>query len=430
LGSRKQPQQPSSDGAAPGRRSPLSLIAAFLAGAAVAGLIAVAARPDPAPPAPAAAPALPPTARAQTSPSFDGKAGPWGVFEYTPIQIAPPADLIKVDGEIVPSRWFFRGLARRDVEQLFQQVGLDGAQLQTLARSPWKIAEAGVAVTPPPELILGLQPPARSALYAVLARNPENVHNSALAFEPDDLERRLAASKLAPATVDLFRRLLYRQGDMVFFADDRTLLPMITDAEERTRLILMLARQQTYAVRLKLNERSDLPQLLQYWGTPGRTKDIEPVLRSLVTVPGGYALDLAHLLPPIARRRIFTYPRPGKQGDETKNCHWTSLNFHRDPPIDQFADPAQAAKEVAAHYVPVTAPAFGDLVVLADKDSGAVVHSAVYLADDLVFTKNGFGLAEPWMYMPLDRMMKIYSLHLGQPDSVKVLLYRRRGVHT
>jgi len=59
-----------------------------------------------------------------------------------------------------------------------------------------------------------------------------------------------------------------------------------------------------------------------------------------------------------------------------------------------------------------------------------VVHSAVYLADDLVFTKNGFGLAEPWMYMPLDRMMKIYSLHLGQPDSVKVLLYRRRGVHT
>jgi hypothetical protein len=27
-------------------------------------------------------------------------------------------------------------------------------------------------------------------------------------------------------------------------------------------------------------------------------------------------------------------------------------------------------------------------------------------------------------------MMKIYSLHLGHPDSVKVLLYRWRGVHT
>jgi hypothetical protein len=406
------------------------LIAAFLAGAAVAGLIAFAARPDPTPPAPAAAPALPPNAQAQTSPSFDGKTGSWGVFEYTPIRIAPPADLIRVDQEIIQSRWFFRGLARREVDQLFQQVGLDPDQLQTLARSPWKIGEGGTTVTPPPGLILGLQPPARSALYAVLARNPENVHNSALAFEPDDLESRLAASKLAPATVDLFRRLLYRQGDMVFFADDRTLLPMIADPEERTRLVLMLARQQTYAVRLKLNERSDLPKLLQYWGTPGRSKDIEPLLRSLVTVPGGYALDLAHLLPPVARRRIFTYPRPGKQGDETKNCHWTSLNFFRDPAIDQFADPAQAAKEVAAHYLPVTAPTFGDLVVLADKDSGAVVHSAVYLADDLVFTKNGFGLAEPWMYMPLDKMMKIYSLHLGQPDSVKVLLYRRRGVHT
>jgi hypothetical protein len=429
MGSQQKPRPPAAS-PAPARRSPLPLIGAFVAGAAVAGGVALATRPPEPPPAPVAAPPLPPTAQGPASPSFDGKAGPWGVFEYTPIQIAPPADLIKVDGEIVPGRWFFRGLARRQVEQLFQQAGLDAAQLEVLARSPWKTAEGGVTVTPPSELILGLAPPARSALYAVLARNPENVHNSALAYEPDDLERRLAASKLAPATVDLFRKLLYRQGDMVFFADDRTLLPMITDAEERTRLVLMLARQQTYAVRLKLNEHSDLPQLLKYWGTPGRTKDIEPLLRSLVTVPGGYALDLAHLLPPIARRRIFTYPRPGKQGDETKNCHWTSLNFHRDPPIDLFADPAQAAKEVAAHYVPVTTPTFGDLVVLADRESGAVVHSAVYLADDLVFTKNGFGLAEPWMYMPLDRMMKIYSLHLGQPDSVKVLLYRWRGVHT
>ena len=404
---------------------------AFAAGAGLAGLLAVALRPDrPGVAPPSATPVLPPTAQAQTSPSFDGKPGPWGVFEYTPIQIAPPADLIQVSGEIVPVRWFFRGLTRQQVEQLFQQAGLDAAQLDTLARSPWKTGDGGVAVTPPSSLILELQPPVRSALYAVLARNPENVHNSALAFDPDDLERRLAASKLAPATVDQFRRLVYRQGDMVFFADDRTLLPMIADAEERARLVLMLARQQTYAVRLKLNERSDLPRLLQYWGTPGRTKDIEPILRSLVTVPGGYALDLAHLLPPIPRRRIFTYPRPGKSGDETKNCHWTSLNFLRDPPVDLFADPAQAAKEVAAHYVPVTAPTFGDLVVLADRESGAVVHSAVYLADDLVFTKNGFGLAEPWMYMPLDRMMRIYSLHLGQPDSVKVLLYRRRGVHT
>jgi hypothetical protein len=427
MGSQKQPRQ-SHPPTPPARRSPLPLIGAFLAGAAVAGGIALGTRPDEPPRSPAAA--LPPTAQAPASPSFDGKPGPWGVFEYTPIQIAPPADLIQVAGDVVATRWFFRGLTRRQVEHLFQQAGLDTGQLQLLARSPWKIGDGGAAVTPPSQLILGLAPPARSALYAVLARSPENVHNSALAFEPDDLEQRLAGSKLSPATIELFRKLLYRQGDMVFFADDRTLLPMIADADERTRLVLMLARQQTYAVRLKLSERSDLPQLLQYWGTPGRTKDIEPILRSLVTVPGGYKLDLAHLLPPIARRRIFTYPRPGKGGDEAKNCHWTSLNFHREPAIDLFADPAQAAKEVAAHYVPVTTPTFGDLVVLADRESGAVVHSAVYLADDLVFTKNGFGLAEPWMYMPLDRMMKIYSLHLGRPDSVKVLLYRRRGVHT
>jgi hypothetical protein len=55
------------------------------------------------------------------------------------------------------------------------------------------------------------------------------------------------------------------------------------------------------------------------------------------------------------------------------------------------------------------------------------VHSAIYLADDLVFTKNGFGFAEPWLYMELGSMADLYSLMLGKRGSIKILLYRRRG---
>jgi hypothetical protein len=330
-----------------------------------------------------------------------------------------------VDGDIDPVRWHLPGYTRASAEQMFRSVGLGDDQLQALG-ADWTVKADSVSVTPPASLILDLSPQVRGALYAVLARHPENVHNAALAFRPAELESRLARSDLSPATVALFRRLLYQRGDLIFFADDRTLLPMLEDHGERARLVLLLARQQTYAVRLKLDSRSDLGQLLQYWGKPGRSKDIEPLLRSLMAVPGGYALDVAHLLPAIPRRRIFTYPRPGRSGDEAKNCHWTSLNFHSEMPDDRLGAPAVAAKEVATRYQQVTEPTFGDVVVLIDKATGVVVHSAIYLADDVVFTKNGFGLAEPWIYMPLAQMLELYSLHLGKEEAVEVLLYRRR----
>jgi hypothetical protein len=411
----------------------LRLLLAFAAGAVVAALIAVACWPAlPASPgttraAVADPPGAPSATPGRATPiSFEGQPGPWGVLEYTPISIAPPRDLIDVNGDITPTRWTFPGRSRAEAESLLREAGLEPAQLAAL-KDGWKLSPGRVTVTPDPAVILGLTPPVRAALYAVLARHPENVQNGAMAFNPRDLEQRLAGSGLAPASVDLFRRLLYQRGEVVFFADDRTLLPLLPTPDERMRMVLVLARQQTYAVRLRIDGKSDLQALLAYWGSPGRTKDIEPILSSLATVPGGYALDLAHLLPAIPRRRIYTYPRPGNSGDDSKNCHWTSLNFHSDTAADRLADVTAARNEVAAHYREVKQPAFGDLVLLVDGDSGTVVHSATYLADDLVFTKNGFGFAEPWMYMELGAMSELYSLMLGKPGSIKILLYRRRG---
>ena len=415
----------SSPAVPPGGRRPL--LVAFLSGA---GLTVTAwagwrtSRSQPVVPLRPATPIVAPP-RIQ-GPGFQGKAGPWGVLEYTPIAIAPPRDLIKTDGEITPTRWVFPRHSRAQAERVLELTGIGQSELDHLRASGWKSRDGAVSVVPPPSLILGLAPEVRSTLYAILARYPENVQNAALAFRHDRLEARLAQSGLSPASIEAFRRLLYRRGGVVFFADDRTLLPMLEGSEERTRMVLLLAREDTYAVRLKIDSRTTVRQLLEYWGRPGRSKDIEPILSSLSGVPGGYALDLAHLLPAVPRRRIYTYPRRDNSGDEAKNCHWTSLNFFNEMPDDRFIDPSAAQAEVAAHYRPVEQPAFGDLVVLADAETGTVVHSATYLADDLVFTKNGFGLAEPWMYMQLAPMAQLYSLQLGRSDAIKILLYRRR----
>jgi hypothetical protein len=403
----------------------------FVVGVVATAVTSWAMWPEPASP-PAAAPPRPPAeapstpAPPRSSISFDGKAGPWGRLEYTPIVIAPPRELLKVDGEITPTRWAFPGYSRAKVEQLLRAVGLDASELATLAASPWKVNDTMTSVTPPPSLILELKPEVRSDLYAVLARFPENLHNAALAFTPETLERRLAGSGLSPRSVGLFRRLVYRQGDVLFFADDRALLPLLDSPEQRARLALFLARKETLAVRLKIDAKTDIDQLLRYWGFNGRSKDIEPILASLLEVPGGYELDMAHLLPAIPRRRIFTYPRPGPSGDEAKNCHWTSLNFHRETADDRLTNMAAAKAELAAHYRRVTEPTFGDLVMLLDADTSSVVHTATYLADDLVFTKNGIGLAQPWLYMPLRSLADLYGLQLGKPGGIKILLYRRK----
>jgi hypothetical protein len=389
-----------------------------------------AASPPPVPAAAAAATSALPTGARPTNETegqtFLGKPGPWGVLEYTPIVIAPPRDLIDVDSEITPTRWSFPQHTRAEAEATLVSAGLEPPALAALAAAGWRVGGGAAVVIPPRELIVGLPPEVRASLYAVLARYPENAHGAALAFTAAELERRVAASGLAPATVALLRGLLYRRGDTVFFADDRTLLAVLNDREERARAALFLARQETYAVRLRIDPGTDLHRVLQYWGKPGRSKDIEPILTSLAAVPGGYALDLAHLLPPIPRRRIYTYPRPDQRGDEARNCHWTSLNFHAETPDDHFINVKDARAEVNARYRQVAEPAFGDLVVLVDRDTGTVVHSATYLADDLVFTKNGFGFSEPWMYMQLAVMAEQYALQLGKPGGIKILLYRRR----
>jgi hypothetical protein len=307
-------------------------------------------------------------------------------------------------------------------------AGLDEDQQRALAAGKWQPTPEGVSVTPPPEVIVGLAPPARAALYSVLARYPQNAHNGAVSFPPETLDARIAESGLQPATIDLFKRMLYRQGSNLFFADDRTLLPMIRDPQERRRAAVLLSRQETYIVRLKIDRQTDVDRLVQYWGGQRRTKDIEPLLESLVKVPGGFALDLVHLLPAIPRRRLYTYPRAGR--DEEKNCHWSSFNFYGETPDDRLIEVPVARHELETQYRQVSEPRFGDVVVLVDRETSGVVHSAVYLADDLVFTKNGFGATQPWLYMQLRTLTELYSAHLGKPDGVKVVLFRRKNAPT
>ena len=63
--------------------------------------------------------------------------------------------------------------------------------------------------------------------------------------------------------------------------------------------------------------------------------------------------------------------------------------------------------------------ALGDLAIFLDQQ-GNCFHSAVYVADDVLFTKNGTSFSHPWMYMRMDEMKEFYP----RPGTITVRFYR------
>jgi hypothetical protein len=65
----------------------------------------------------------------------------------------------------------------------------------------------------------------------------------------------------------------------------------------------------------------------------------------------------------------------------------------------------------------------GDLIVFMTGPSD-IIHSCVYIADDVVFTKNGSRPSNPWMFMRLEDMKDFYPTET--PLTVSFL--RHKGI--
>ena len=66
----------------------------------------------------------------------------------------------------------------------------------------------------------------------------------------------------------------------------------------------------------------------------------------------------------------------------------------------------------------------GDVIALLDAE-GDLYHVVVYLADDLVFTKNGTSPLAPWTIMPLQRVKDYYR---NQSDNPRLIYHRRHDL--
>jgi hypothetical protein len=354
---------------------------------------------------------------------------PWGELMETDVTLEQPEEYVAFAAMTeAGTSWIFDEADPQKIRTLLLECGFSPEQASGVLAAGGPIPDGpGWKSAPGDALVLSIRPEARAKLYEILARNTANTSIHRPYFIPDGtFDSMFTGTGLSKDTIDLVRQLLYPQGRSMCFSDIGVILGRIPDENTKLAFVKALTRQTAVLVRLRIRPDTDIDKLLGYWtsGSGARAKDVRPMLEALKRLHGGGSVGLGFLLPPFARERLYTSPEPTKAGDIAEDCHWSAMNFFSDTPDERFADRAFVGKYIDENYYQIARPSvLGDLVFFLN-DKNEVIHSAVHIADDLVFTKNGENYAQPWI---LTRMKDLEATYLSAGD-FKAVFYRRKNL--
>jgi hypothetical protein len=340
-------------------------------------------------------------------------SGPWGDLIQSDISLERPAEYLTDEVTTPkPEVWNFNGMKPAAVRALLIKNGLTDAQAaEASAPDICQETSTGTQITPSARFLFSLRPAERQRLYPALAGMGVNLYlDYPYIFPAETIASIYTDSRLHPDDVALFKRLAYPNGVAQQLADYPFLLTQIPTVERRVALTRSLSRQQAVLVRLQVNPNADIDKIAAYWGHMPNIHftDLRPLLESLKQLPEGGNISLLYLLPKFARDRLYTFPLPPEAGEPTMDCHWSTFNFCNDPPDNRFNDPNYAIQFIQKNYYQIAAPSvYGDILLLLN-EKNEIKHSAVFLADDLVFTKNGNNYRQPWMIMRISDLLATY----------------------
>jgi hypothetical protein len=360
----------------------------------------------------------------------DGRTGPWGVLEYKPIRIELPDEFVFVPpANQPPIRWFFHGQSKPRAIEAMQKAGLTKDQLDAMEKAGWKNETGGCSVEPGDALLLSLPPEVRAALYSILVEMPENSRQiDPIWFRPGQVDERLKDSGLAERSLELLKGLLYPQGKkLLLFADFEPAVRRLPDDQERRRFMQAVSRKRTMLARLKVDAKSDMDEIINYWSVGGRRKDLAPLLNSLRR-EGEATISVVCLVPRFMREHLYNHPFTSTDPNGVKqDCFWSAMNFFNDTPNDRFNDMDYVREVLKKDYYNIIEPSqLGDVVFLTTRDE-TVIHAAVYVADDVLFTKNGASYTQPWILMRQEDMIDTYAVRYPLSGPLKVLYFRRKA---
>lgn len=358
------------------------------------------------------------------------ESGPWGDLQLRELNLEQPAEYVAFEKtDWSGPRWRFGARSEVEVARVLAEAGCDAALAARLLAAREADAGGGFVIRPDDATVLGLAPATRARLYRVLADDPLNRAQAAPTYVPGGDAARLLAGRLHgdDALARAVGGLLYQQNGYTYFAD-REVAARAAGLDDAARKKFRLAVSATPIVmaRVWVGQESNVDAAVNYWGLsmPGvMIKDIRPLFEAQRQWSDGGAVSILYVLPPMARANLYTTPLTPTGAEALPDCHFTALNFFNATPDPRLSDLAYAAQYIGAHYYEIGAPSMaGDLVVLLD-GANQIVHSATYLAADVVYTKNGINLGQPWVLMHLDDMVGSYSSR----EPVRVGYLRKRG---
>jgi hypothetical protein len=357
--------------------------------------------------------------------------GPWGRLDVAPIVISPPIEYVSTTWDAPRSPlWYFPGATETEVRRFLSTAGLttdDLARLRPGVRPEPRIQ--GVTVAPDPAWLRGLRADVRGRIYRQLGRTALNSDQlEAYRYYGATPDEWLGFSPLSAETRQLVDPLIYSDGGFLYFADLELIRPLVTDSKQLQRLVKALLRQATLEVRLRIEDPADVNAIAEYWGRGGRRTDVRPLLESVADGGPQRSIDISHLLPALAREHLYRYPRVAAadlQRPLLANCLWTALNFFNARPDDRFLDEQVGLDSLKRdYYIVQDGLQLGDIAAFFD-GGGNLFHVAVYLADGLVFGKNGASRLAPWTILPIERLKGHYPEYA---DDWHVTFHRRNDL--
>ena len=340
--------------------------------------------------------------------------GPWGELMVSNIYLEAPDSVIDIVGKPDPvPRWTFPGLSVTMVKDLLIQSGVDLALVERLTSSAQcKTIATDTIIFPKLEDLLQIKGAVRDKLYTEISRYPQNDYYTDPVFIlSDDVEEWLSEATLNASQKDMVRQLVWHRGKALVFSNVGLLLSYAQTAEEIKNTLRAITRYMSLVVSkkfpLKLDQRETF---LRYWiGNQPESPRMIFIKAIAKENDINDTVDIMHFLPVIMREKLYTFPslKDGVKG-RLPDCHWTSLNFFNLSPSDYYRNTSLAAIQLTQAYNQVSAPyQFGD--VLCYTDNGEGLHTCVYIADNIVLTKNGENILAPWVLLTIEDVSKIYK---------------------
>jgi hypothetical protein len=339
--------------------------------------------------------------------------GPWGALITRDIELERPVEYLTEEvSHPQPEVWKFNGMGAAAVKELVARNGLSAAQISDLfAPGCFTETAAGTEITPSEKFLLSLDADARGKFSVAMAGLGVNLYfDYPYIFPGDVIDSIYNDKRVNNEDLALLKKLIYLNGGVHQLSDYQFMLTQIPTVERRVALARSMSRQFAVLAGLVIKPDADIDKLANYWGSlPNvRFTDIRPMMEALKALPEGGNLGLLYLMPKFARDRLYTFPLPPQPGEPTMDCHWSTFNFCNDVPDNRFNDPNFAVQYIQKNYYQISAPSIcGDILLLMN-DKNEVKHSAVYLADDIVFTKNGNNFRQPWMFMRIPDLLATY----------------------